>query len=362
MKKILVVLLGIGCGSDIPAAGTGRYGEPVWTVPDSPTCPECSIRAATVAQLGAPDDPSSIHDASSGIGCIAAPLADSQWVVSMVVGGGELAVYDSAGRQTRTIGRPGKGPFEFSSFLQVAAAADGKVHVVDPLNSRRTILSSSGELESEIPLPALIESFVLLDDGSMLVQLPRRRDMQAGAALFQHVAPDGTDMSEFGRPPENPNGWPDRWTLAVGSDGTVWSGAMLSYELTQWSQSGEALRTLVASREWVTNLEEVTPSPDQPIPTMLLHARAADDGLIWLFFGVPTDPGSAGGEGRVTASGVNQLLDTRVEIINPDKAELVARADFDEVLMPVCGTDYVYAVENTADGDTRMRISRLRLD
>lgn len=71
----------------------------------------------------------------------------------------EIVVFDSTGRQLRTIGRRGRGPGEFLDASGLDWDAAGRLHVVDPPNQRYAVFDTSGRYVAQRPRPSWHDQF-----------------------------------------------------------------------------------------------------------------------------------------------------------------------------------------------------------
>ena len=116
----------------------------------------------------------------------------------------KLAVYDSSGKRTRTLGRPGPGPGEFQYVGGVGWVAD-TIWVNDPEVQRTTYFAPDGTVLRVVGLPAplapvapttpgaavgtliRVAAIAVLDDGSSLAQGQRLTSRSSGRAVGERV-------------------------------------------------------------------------------------------------------------------------------------------------------------------------------
>ncbi len=149
-----------------PDTPTGSHALRPITETDS--CAGCAIEIAEVARLGNDNNPLSIHPHISSEPCKVAPLPGQRWLVSGLVGRGELGVFNADGTLERTIGRSGQGPGEYGSNLHVIAKPEGDVLVVDNSSLRMTALHNDEPVYGAA-LPRRVQSMALLEGGELLL-------------------------------------------------------------------------------------------------------------------------------------------------------------------------------------------------
>lgn len=87
----------------------------------------------------------------------------------------ELVLLDLQGRRVGTIGRRGSAEGEFNFPTDLAVGPDGRIYVVDSMNFRIQVLSSTGEPEL---------SFGMAGDGPGTFQRPRGVAVDAGGRIY----------------------------------------------------------------------------------------------------------------------------------------------------------------------------------
>lgn len=333
-----------------------------------PSCPECEIGFEEVATLGHVDDPASIPVENARTSCIVGRLSGGGFVSSGIAGGGEIFVYDDRGSFVRAIGRRGEGPGEFGARLSVIVGAGDTLFVVDRSQSRLTTLTSGGDYVTSFMLPPRLFGFARLRDGGFIFHtlssgvgpespLLRRYDA-AGQEMFSHELPTRRMVRQ--RIADM-----DRRTVGPSRTGDYWAARYWSYEIHRWSDSGHRDLTIIRDADWFPpgdpeSVNEVLAwFEESPPPTSLRHIWETDEGLLWTYSIVP-DPRWMP-ESAEVAEDIDWVLrtwDTVVEVLDVDEGRVLASARRDEYLVPVCSSEFVSTVSESADGDARAVVFR----
>lgn len=375
MLVLLLALATSACGqkpADNPPVET-RHGAafdpeaPRHVVPDAPSCPECAIELALEATLGGDGDPASVSPGAMSIPCAAGVLRSGEYVVSQLVGGGELAVYDAAGSFVRRIGRPGEGPGEFGRDLRLVVGRGDTVHVIDNGNQRITALVD-GEPVGSFRTPSRVLGHALLDDGRFLVHDRASGRPGDDRSLFTLLAPDGEATKSFGEPHAGRTELGvDQWIVASGRGGGSWTASIWDYELYRWTGADSLDHTLLREPAWFPGDPELSAQTfermhaEDPAPPIMIHAHEDDDGLLWTYALVPDADWRPAPPEQPTPAWTRRTFDTRIEVLDLASRRVVAATRHDHQLAPICGTGLVYTVIETPTGDTRLRILRPRL-
>lgn len=187
----------------------------------------------------------------------------------------EVRVFDSLGSHLHTIGRSGQGPGEFVRPVRIDIAPDGDLWVMDPRNTRLSVLGADGDLRTS-------HSF----GGGFLV-IPWRGGFDGTGRYYSPIAiyePEFTvalgvygeglfplDTLTLPTDPVERLAWEVQngessmiagvpfqggliWDLA--SSGTIWSLVTDQYRLFELAPSGDTLRTILNPVEIIPVSEE----------------------------------------------------------------------------------------------------------
>jgi hypothetical protein len=284
----------------------------------------------------------------------------------------QIIVFDAAGKYVTTIGRKGAGPGEFGGVAAVHVSAGDTIHAYDFSNSRKSVFSPSLEFIRSVPMevPPSFVSGLTLPDGRAVINMTIATPARIGLPLHLFGV-DGHIVRSFGS--ENGIARPDienltRRALSPATSTTVWSAHRSSYIIDLVDiRTGQITRRLVRRVGWFR------PAAPQPVPVAepqepsprINSIRQAPDGLLWVSIVVAdarwrssvraTEPGHF-------AIADNRLyLDTVIEIIDPERATLVATFRLDESPGDFIGPDLIQRADSLADGSPILRISRVGL-
>ena len=133
LRQMRLAVLALLAWSSATAAQTAETG----LTSGAGSCSDCAIRLRLVATIGSPGDSVSPDYLS--------PVTRSRrglyYVgIGSTFGKNRIAVYDSAGRLVRTVGRAGQGPGEFETITHIVVTASDTVHVIEA-SGRHSLLS-----------------------------------------------------------------------------------------------------------------------------------------------------------------------------------------------------------------------------
>ena len=353
----LLLIVVVGCGSEIPPATRTFNAREVTLIPDEPNCRDCEIEFRELAVLGADSDPASIRsDAMRG--CMVGQLATGEYLVSGIVGGGQLLVYaEVGGGARRTIGRRGQGPGELSRNFRLVIGPLDTLHVFDDGNGRLQVLTPTGDFVRSFPTPSSGDPIALLTNGDHLFHtFPMTED----DALFTIVRPTGEERARFGKP-FGPEFDLDQWIVGAAPAGEFWAASIWKYEMHRWTGSGSIVRTVMREAPWfadsfgtLTNAEVAAVYRTRPPPPFLRHIWEDSTGLLWAYTQVPDPMWEPGLAVRMTPEWGRRTFDTVVEAIDLELGRVVARGRSDELLGAVCGSRLMYLIVETEMGNNRV--------
>lgn len=358
------------------AIGAPSYAQPrVIDVSPVPSCGTCTIALQKSATIGDSLDPVLLDWATN--------VRRDQRGRYFATGypGEQLLVFDSAGRFTRSLGRRGQGPGEFTSANRVRVGPDGSVHVFET-NRRVTVYDPELRLRRTTTLPVAATIALPLAGGRMVVSsaspavAPRRRGAAAplipqAAGPVRIINTDGTTIRLLGRAVGDTALRCPRCTSREVSNstdaGAVWVGHYNRYQIEKWDTSGRHVLTLRRRADWFIPWGVDSTRPISSQEPQLAAIEEDSQGRIWLFFAVP-DPtrrvdGRLGGRGGMAAlvARVQGTLDTIVEVIDPVRGRLIATRRFADPLISAGGL-YAYSVREVPSGYVFMEVWRLHID
>lgn len=253
-----------------------------------------------------------------------------------------VSVWDSTGRFVTTIGREGPGPGEFIA-PRTKPGPVGRAWIVD---------RGTGRITEVLPGPRTGRSFPfhgsLVDYGT--VPLDSNRVVVAGtlpllagtvSSPLHVLTGSGRVIRSFGEWSTNRRIPP---AIAPAAEGGIWALPPNRYRLTRWSLRGDRIEVLRRETRWFQPWTAADPVKNP----YLLRLTTDADGRLWVF-------------GRLVANDdpvrfvnlevLNQKHDVVIEVIDPETRTVEAHSRFPHgILIPVAGSDLLYAPRQTKDG------------
>jgi hypothetical protein len=398
------LLIAGSCGS--PRATENGDGL-VSVVGDAPSCSSCRIVVDSVAWLPRPQDTVAL---ATGL----EPAVDSRGQYLGIDATRRQAVHVFApdGSLLRTFGKPGRGPGEFSSVQMVKVGRADTLFVFE--YNRVLVFSPSYEYVREFRGTELVDprSAITLGNGDFLVQFApnhfsilhpngtldsasmraiEERSLQRAQAQATRSTPAGPPvmvgirLQDVDSTSCNQCGARAFDEASRSRGGGIWSGAMHQYVVERHDMNGVLQRRIVRKAEFFP------PWPSEPgsghgahgefamesavtnemirrevSKTRLIGVREDDDGLIWtqVYHQDPGNPIPPNADFMAEMMSESMALEkhlvTTVEVIDPRRGALLARAALPGVVRPL-GSDLFAEIMIGADGDRSIKVIRLRL-
>ena len=257
------------------------------------------------------------------------------------IGQGEsLKVYDSAGRFLREVGRRGEGPREFGRVAFAHADSAGRVHVLDPRNTRESVFDATFALMEERRLPVRFASLysVAALNGDYVVN--SWVTSPEGIRLPVHLIRGEEVVRSFGM--SDATGPFDAFRslriVAARSDGVIAAAQRFDYAVEMWDSSGSRLVDL--HHEERLNEVEVRQGrynlTDHPMPHEVIAVRLDDADRLWVLFRMMRDGWERHYEPREYPDGLgirqlpnstfDSIYESRLDVIDLQSGMVVARA------------------------------------
>ena len=349
----LGLLLSGACVDGRPVDLSGGASDSTVVIRGAASCTDCQIHFDTLGVLGAPSDPASIRPDALAEGCMVAHSSDGVSYVSGLVGGGQILEYRGGGASTRSLGRAGAGPEEFGRNLRIAEV-DDTLFIADLSNGRMAVADSEGRFDRVWSLPVRLHSFAPLPEGRWL--LHGRPNPTDSGPLFWIFDSEGREERSFGT--VSPiHGEMDQWVVAPDGSGGFLAASMWEYALYQGSATGDLRKILSREVDWFPEGTTWTEGQltENPAPPLVTHIMALEGGTrVGVVVTLADDrwspdmPESAG-----SAEWFRRTFDSVFEILDLEDGTVVASLRSDDWLAPICGTELLYTVVPSSDGDTR---------
>jgi len=159
---------------------------------------------------------------------------------------GQLRLIDGATRAvSRTLGRAGRGPGEFTRPVELAIAPDGRIAVGDAATRRVTVFAPTGDVAREVTLPDGGREIAFDTRGRLHVNR-RIADRTPGAPTVSVLSDDTTSVHMYGnfRDDENPLERSNQNSLRLVSapDGGMWVLHTYRAFVERYDADGKLLR------------------------------------------------------------------------------------------------------------------------
>lgn len=315
-------------------------------------CADCELTATLVVELGTLDGPGAL-----GAPARIARRRNGQWVVTDYQEPSRLRFFGPDGEWIRTIGRSGQGPGEYDLALWVSPTVHDSLRVADIGQSRITTLTPALAAIRTQFMGRPFSEIVFLEDGTGRYVISSRARLATGGDSPVHlVSLDGAVVRSYGSEPALSDRRPglESWrNIAVGSEGTLWTAKVTSYQLERWSlQSGEREQLLERTADWFPPQSAYgggLMDPDQEPAPGLLDIDVDSSGRVWTGSHVGAENWRAAFEdgagfygGRVErVHDLSRYYDTIIEVISPNDSRVVGRTRLDGALLNFVGDGVV---------------------
>lgn len=341
-------------------------------VPDVISCPSCRITASSLAELGTPDTDGELP----GFPRMIARTRNGRYVVP--VNGEPPFIYDSTGKYLGRLGTLGDGPGEFRTPRFIATGPDDTLFVYEAPSARVSVFDPNLRFVRTFVGVRSAQHFSALSTGQLLVTGSQNSPDRIG--LLYHL------FNSKGDPP-NAIGEPavqvvlrqpfEIFRKTGGGNGNrFWSAKeFYEYRIEEWSTDGRLHRVLTPRSPWFKPYQlAVGEAPGRVSPTKPalpdIWALWTDErGRIWVAariadtnstgaFGPPV--GVEGGQ-QFPIVAPERIWNTVVEVIDPVRARVVARATFPWVVQGWVSGNRVFGIRQTEDGGPVVDVWQLNL-
>lgn len=339
-------------------------------VPDRITCARCTIQRTTLARLGSAQLEGEISEMPLVVRY--SPRGE-YWVLSDLM---PPRVYSASGTYLRTIGRKGRGPGEYQAPADVLWLPGDSTLVIDGLSRRGTILAPDGRVARAVQLSTVLHNSIVIHWPTRVLSFAQIRSA-SGAVDPLHISSLAGDRAAITASfsatgaVERATASSRSWTyLARAPNGRFYSAPVSQPRVHEWTEPGRQGRTFVRS---AVGFSETASSPigtpDRPPPNSIAAIDVDDAGNLWLFIRVaaPTwrngwaDVPKTAREAPIRQFDMASLVNTRVEVIDLARGEVLARAELPGYLITVLRGGRVAVMGHSALGEGEVRIDQLTL-
>jgi hypothetical protein len=351
-------LLAIGCGPDVDQRAETSTSDPErLAIVDAP-CEGCTFGLEEVAVLGDLNDPVAIRDDAASRDCMVVRAPGGDFLVSGLVGGGEVARFRADGTFSQAFGRRGQGPGELGSDLRISGATGDSIFVFDHSQARAGVYDGSGGFARSFTIPGAYRPWTRRHDGS-LVFAPD--PTKPGDSAFTVLSADGASLGTIARPAGRDESPPlDSWVVSASSDRGLWAAGIWDYEIFHIGAEGRTDRVLSREASWFPpggTFQDGMPTTVRP-PPVLRFAREISPGVLMVVAVVPDEAWEPNVSPQPNHEWGRRVFDTRIEIIDIEAGGVVASTVRDEWLGAVCDSDLMYSVAEGRDLSLRLRVVR----
>ncbi len=274
----------------------------------------------------------------------------------------------------RQFSRSGSGPGEFMTPTRLFVQNDGRLAMLDPPQLRLTVFTDSARPLSTRRIPGKLSPEAVLLEDSVLVYNASVNSPEAIGFPFHTIGADGNFARSFGartemRKPED--GAQLRRRLAPSRGQRFWAARELRYEITEWSATGQPLRTITRRPSWFPSAERFEDATaSRPFTAFVTAIRATGDDMLWMLVAVPGKNYASGlGSGTRSKDGVMRYpitsharhYDTVVEVIDLKSATVLASQRLPGHFAYFLDDEHVANYDEAEDGTPRVEIWRLTL-
>lgn len=285
-----------------------------------------------------------------------------------------IKVFGPTGNWIKTIGRPGRGPFEFVMAKPVYTDAKGRVHVVDPGNAREAVYADNFSPQMERRLPSGDPfDLVAIDDGEAYVMNMWLRSA-TGAGLAFHLVRGGDVIRSFGAPDdgEMASAFTSQRHVAVDTGGRLFAAERFSFDIVARNPAGGMILRLTGP---VLNAKPVRAGlydlTENPVPNEIVAIRADRHARLWVvsrrirsdwtsYMTQTVFPDGTVGLVLKPGATVDSLAYTRLEVVDLHKRRVVARLDQHGNLTEFIGDDLLLQNSTDQDGVPHVLVWRVK--
>lgn len=337
---------------------------------DGPTCPACRLTLSPPVILGDPGDsvvsewPTSVRMQKNGRIIATFPNKHDP-----------PAVFDSKGRFRQRLGRKGPGPGEFEAAAELAVDPNDTVFVSDR-TGRLSVFSPGLQFVRSVVMPFSVRGMVAVGPSDLVINATIR-DRESVGMPFHLLDHSGRKVGAIGdrtRSYLQDGGRRSLHRLAAAQAGGFWAAPVFgNYRLERWTAAGRREAYLQRVARWFVPMPDHVSETMDPVildpPVSTIDGVWEDvRGLIWVVARTRDSRGPGPTETIRTPEGpakveanIDLSWDSVVEVIDPERAVVVASQRFDQLLVAAVGGGYVLHVREQKDGGIRLEVLRLTL-
>jgi hypothetical protein len=369
---LLVVLLCPKVLSAQSSIANANRGIAATVVPAELSCPTCRITARALAELGTTDTEGELL----GFPRMIARTRDGRYVVP--ANSEPPFIYDSTGRYLGRLGRLGDGPGEFRAPRFVAIGPGDSLFVYESPSARVSVFDPNLKFVRTFNGVRGAQHLSVLSTGQLLATGSQNSPDRIGL-LYHLINSEGDSPRTIGEPAVQVDlrqPFEIFRKTAAGKGDRFWSAKeFYEYRIEEWSTDGRLHRVLTPRSPWFKPYQlagREAPgrvSPTKPALPDIWALWTDESGRIWVAARI-ADTSLSGGFGPpVGVEGGQQypivapelVWNTVIEVIDPSRAVVVARATFPWVIQGWVSDNRVFGIRQSEDGGPIVDVWQLNL-
>lgn len=248
----------------------------------------------------------------------AAARSDKSVVISKLTVSDLPGVLDSLGNVLTVLGRPGRGPGEFTAPAVGTIRADSII--ISDFNSGLMLFDPAGNFVRSLPYRVMgAHALLLMRGDTLLLVQPLRTPDRFGLPF--HILPPGEGaVRSFGSDDRSVS--PDfvlreRRVVAGETDSTFWSARRDRYTLERWHINGTRIAVIEPDRSWFPPMSKDPGPLDQERPSTTITSLVLDSHghLLVLLQRARDDWRPSGGQQSHVEPGTGSVLSDRLQHI-----------------------------------------------
>ncbi len=353
-----VALVGIGCGTNVDERDARSAFDPDRRfIVDAP-CEGCTLALDEIAVLGGPNDPVAVRDDAASRDCMVARGPKGDFLVTGLIGGGQVAHFRADGSFSHVFGRRGQGPGELGSDIRISVGPGDSIIVIDDSQARAGIYDWSGGFSRSFPIPSAFRPWTRQHDGSLVFA---QDPATPSDPVFTVLSRNGESLGTVARPGDRDDTMDlDSWTVSSSTDGGVWAASTWEYQIFHIDADGRTDVVLQRDASWFPSggrFQEGMPTTVRT-PPLIRFVREIRPGLLMVVAVVPDRNWEPNISLRPSYEWGRRVFDTRIEIVDVQTDGVIASTISDEWLGAVCDSDLMYTVFEGQDLTLRVRVVR----
>ncbi|MGH7483795.1 MAG: 6-bladed beta-propeller, partial [Longimicrobiales bacterium] len=165
---------------------------------------------------------------------------------------GVVAVFDTAGRLRRTIGRAGGGPGEYRRISRLFLIDGDTLVLVDEEAGTLTFLDAENQPVGWTRVSVRVDDLEPAGGDRLILAV---RSSQAGLGPLQIVSRDGSIIRVFGRASDEPFEPMSYRRIATDDQGRLWSAHTNEYRIDQYAPEGD-LNPIDRPGHWMVSADD----------------------------------------------------------------------------------------------------------